>query len=256
MIKKVHFRAMMLLISSFLLLQSESEAMHSLGLTPKFGQYKEGVNNGLLFDGPQFFFDYRYSDLTDEDALEYEARFGGGVCFSKGILGIDVNFKPLDLFYGFKIENDDYELFLGPKALIDYNFQIYPDLQIGNPFWFSNFSLSPQALMIFPHGDNIVKLKLSNSLLGLISRPDERISPYFYSLDLADLFSDFHSNMKFGTLNLFTDTRFSGEYIFGQSRWSVAYNFQYFNYFDDPGIVFLSHGISVRYFFGGHNYEK
>lgn len=99
-------------------------------------QIKESLNYGFVFSGPQIQYGRDWRWQKPNKLFELETSLGLSSVFSKGIC-IDFHAVPVNFSYLFKINE---KLWLGPEILTEYNYEFYPDLQMGHDFWFSHYS--------------------------------------------------------------------------------------------------------------------
>jgi len=246
-------------IKSFLLIfmlifLTRINAQHFIGISAKFTQIQEKFNNDMVFEGPTFSLNYSYQNIDSERALIFSPTLGVSILDNRGILGISVDISPINIYYGYRISNnDDYKLYIGPQLKASYSLQLYPDLQSGLDFWTTNFSLAPNLYFEYPSGEDLLTANIAISALNVTSRPPASRDYYFFSLKVSDFISDLHSNMKFGSINRLFDTSFNLNYYLGKSRtWGIGYRLNYLQYFDDPQIKMLNHALNIKYNLGGN----
>lgn len=228
-------------------------AQHYIGISAKFTQIQERFNNDMVFKGPTVSLNYSYQNINSERALIFSPTLGVSILDNRGILGISVDISPINIYYGFIISNSaDYKLYFGPLLKASYSLELYPNLQSGLDFWTTNFGLSPNLYFEYPKGENLLTANFAISGLSLTSRPPTSRDYYFFSLKVSEFISDLHTNMKIGSINRLFDTSFNLNYYFGRSRtWGIGYSLNYLQYFDDPKIKMLNHGLNIKYNLGG-----
>lgn len=228
----------------------KSQKEHFLTLKIEFFQIKEAANYGLVFNGLNLVVDYDLVIINENTIFQYSPEFGFGANFNNGI-GLSWEFKPIDLYYGFQIfEESNYDFFVGPYASINYQFQLYPELQSGHNYWFSFVDLGPKIIAKVNLLDIPLRVSFSNSIAGLGSRP--KVNPqsesHFYSLNFFDWLSDMNSNFEFGSFNLLNHSNLEIEFIsILKDGLSIEYEFEYYGYFNNPKLDYISHGINLRW---------
>jgi hypothetical protein len=175
--------------------------------------------------------------------------FGGD--YNKGA-GIALIFKPIDVFYGYSVKRNQKTPFtIGAYISASYNWQFYPELQGGHMFWFTSIEIGPQAVFIIPLKQKRIIVNMANSIAGFVSRPEPSTETYYYSLEFPDFISNANSNFTFGTFNLFNHTNVEIEFLHRQGkRLSLAYEFDYFGYYDEPKLNYLTNSLNMKWKIG------
>lgn len=220
----------------------------SISFKTQFSQFKDEFNYGLVYSGFNLVGAYSFQKTSERKTLIYDAELGFGPNFNKGI-GMAWRLKPLDIFYGSMVNHDENKpLTLGGYFAAFYQWQLYPYLQSGHMFWFSSFEVGPQIMLRLRFKSKEIKIRFSNSLAGFASRPEPSTEVYFYTLKISDFISDAHSYLEFGSFNLFNHTNFEIEIpnISGKRR-SIAYEFEYFGYYNDPKLSYLVHSLNLKW---------
>ena len=118
-------------------------------------------------------------------------------------------------------------------------------------FWFTSIEIGPQLVLTLPIKSKQIKITFSNSLAGLTSRPEPSTETYYYSLKLSDFITNAHSNLKFGSYNLFNHTHIRIELMNNKGkRLSFAYEFEYFGYYQNPKLSYLNHSVNLKWKIG------
>lgn len=223
----------------------------SLTLKTEFQQIKDNFNYGLVFSGINLVGKYSLEKSFEKSTFIYSPELGLGVNYNKE-LGFSLGFVPLDLYYGLKVKNSIAgPLTIGGYITTDYNWQFYPDLQSGHMFWFTSIEIGPQILFTLPVKDRKIEIILSNSLAGYTSRPDPGTETYFYSLRFSDFISNVHSNLQFGSFNKFNHTNIVAKLQPSRNkRLFLAYEFEYFGYYNNPKLNYLSHSLNLNWKIG------
>lgn len=241
------------LILFLVLALNESKAENSVFITFDLFQTKESYNHGIVFDGSEYSLGYSYQTENNSCLFEYEGKVKFGTGSGKGILGLNFILQPFDIFYGYPLQiGNNNKNYAGLHLDSYYLFSLYPDLQMGDDFWITKYSLSPSIQTVLPIGKNFVRLKLKNSFISLVSRPGTAKDPYNFSLRAEDIISDIHSNLALKLFYKFNATDFSADYIFNlaESKFSVGYHFKYLGFFDNPKLEYLYHAFTIKYYWG------
>lgn len=219
--------------------------IHSFTLKTEFIQIKDEFNYGLVNNGLNLGAQYSIEKTLDNARFIYSPEISFGANFNKGI-GLSWGFVPIEFFYGYKIdENETKPLIIGAYFSTNYNWQLYPELQSGHMFWFTSIEVGPQLIFALPIKNRHVKIIFSNSLAGLASRPEPATESYFYSLTFSDFVTNAHSNLQFGSFNLFNHTNFEVKLLNKKKKkLSMAYEFEYFGYYMQPKLSYLSHSLN------------
>lgn len=223
---------------------------HTLAFKTQFFQIKDEFNYGLVFNGLNLVIGYEYSKTTAKGVFSYSPELGFGPSFKKGI-GLLWYFKPIDVFYGFNLNKSKEKLFvLGAYFSTNYKWQIYPYLQSGHFFWFSSLEIGPKASYQFAIKDKHFKVNFSNSVLGWNSRPTPATETYFYSFKLSDFYTEAHSNLSFGSYNLFNHTQFGIELLRPNKNMNFGYEFEYYGYYENPTLSYVNHSLNLKWKLG------
>jgi len=247
--KKLYFVLLLFLFSIILKAQdSTKNKEHYVSFKTQFFQVKDDFNYGLVYNGLLLAGEYSYILATVKTTFSFNPELGFGFDFNKG-MGLALKFRPVDLFYGFRInKNKSNPLTLGPYFATNYNWQLYPELQSGHMFWFTSIEIGPRITFTTPIKNNLFKFTFSNSLAGWTSRPEQGTETYFYSLKFSDFVNNAHSNLKFGSFDLFNHTYFEIEMLnTNGKRLSFAYEFEYFGYYQDPKLSYIAHSINMTW---------
>jgi len=247
------YRTWLMILVVILMFSSNSIAQdslkhntHSLTLKTEFFQIKDGFNYGLVFNGLSLAGRYSFEKSMENTVFIYSPGLSFGACFNKGV-GLWWGFVPIDIFYGYKIKKSITKpLVIGAYIATNYNWQLYPELQSGHMFWFTSIEIGPQFILTLPLKTRKIKFTFSNSLAGFTSRPEPATESYYYSLTFSDFITNAHSNLEFGSYNLFNHTNFEIELINNKKkRLSIAYEFEYFGYYKEPRLSFISHSLNL-----------
>ena len=223
----------------------------SLTLKTEYFQLKDKFNYGLVYNGLNLGVRYSLEKEFENAAFAYSPEISFGANFNKGI-GLSWGFVPIDVFYGYKINSSETKPFtMGANLLFNYNWQLYPELQSGHMFWFTSIELGPQGILILPLKGRKIKITFSNSLVGFTSRPDFVTESSYYSLGISDFVTNGHKNLQFGSYNYFNHTDIEIELLNKRNkRFSLAYEFEYYGYYEVPKLSYLSHALNFKWKIG------
>ena len=229
---------------------SERNVQHTISFKSKFTQIKDEFNYGLVNNGFDLGGEYSFVKSAEKNTIIYSTEFDVGANFKKG-LGIDWSFKPVDLFYGFRLNmNPGIPVTLGPYIAGYYKWQLFPFLQSGKMFWTSSWDLGPKLMVSLPYKNKIIGISLSNSIAGCVSRPEMKTEEYYYSLSLADFVRNPYTNMTLGFQNVMNHTNVIVELTDKNKRRSVNYEFEYLGYMNEPMFRYVSHSINLKWKIG------
>jgi len=219
--------------------------IHTVSFNTQFIQIKDEFNYGLVFSGPNLVAGYSLARITDKDILQYSLEVGFGGVFNKGA-GFAWRFKPIDVFYGRNLITKCIKI--GGYIAADYQWQQYSELQGGSLFWFSTIELGPRIQYTLPYKSGVLNIDFSNSLAGFTSRPEPSTETYYYEFSFSEFISVANQNLTFGSFNLFNRTKI-GVSIQPNSwkRLTMGYRFEYFGYYKEPTLSFISHSINLNW---------
>jgi hypothetical protein len=240
---------LILLFTANHLAAQDFENSRSINASLDFLQIKESENYGLVYSGPQIRLSYRNSWEINMKDLVYEGSAGFAYLRSRGTSGLNIHVKVLDLHYNIYERERDVSFFAGPWIKMEYNYQLYPELQSGYSFHFTNYTFGFSVSSTWQTDDFHLTLRWKNSLAGLISRTETGRDPYFFDLSFGDYLRDQHKAFKGGSFNLYNNSMVELHYVDPQHpRIAYAYSFQYFVYSDFPELKSLSHGFTVYFY--------
>lgn len=223
---------------------------HNLSFSTQFFQVKDEFNYGLVYNGVNLVIGYGFNKTTSKNEFSYTPELGFGPDFKKGI-GLFWSFKPIDVFYGYKINKSSEKRFvLGAYFSTNYQWQLYPYLQSGHFFWFSSLELGPKMSGHFPYKGKLFHFKLSNSVVGWNSRPVPSTETYFYSFKFSDFYNNAHKNLTFGSYNLFNHTQIGIGLKRPTKRMNIGYEFEYYGYYKNPTLSYMNHSIVLKWNLG------
>jgi hypothetical protein len=216
---------------------------HSHRLIVNFLQIKDQMNYGLVFKGPGLGYSFSRSWENEKRIIGYEGRFAFNVLMAREILAPSINLVPVRFDYLFKTGGDG-KFSVGPYAIIEYNYELYPDLQSGYSFWFTNYSLGGAIKYSFAAKENLFDLSFHTTLLGLTSRQPVYDDPYFFDLSAAYIAKFVHQDLQFGSwgnyINAELEMRWTPK---ASSRLAYGYSFGFYNYGHEPLITMINQSI-------------
>ncbi len=219
---------------------------------PQFFQIKDALNYGLTYSGINLNGGYHWQQTSSDHRVSYATDLAFGVNFNKGI-GLAWHFKPLDLFYGFKMKISESldPIYVGPYLATHYQVQLYPYLQSGHMFWFTTIEYGPRVETQIQIGDRSIFFRLTNSLAGWTARPKPATETYFYSLRFSDFIQNPNSRFNFGSFEVFNHTNLTLEMNPRPGkRLSVGYEFDYVGIFYDPNLHYIAHSFNLTWKIG------
>lgn len=220
---------------------------HTNSFNLGFKQIKEDANFGLVFTGPVIKYGYNYKCENYNRLIEIDNEFGLGTLFTRKIPGIDFYLKLLETSYLFKKTANNAQFLIGPYIKMEYNYNLYPDLQSGFDYWLSNYSAGINSAYYFKVFSLPANIKFKTSLFGFVSRQPENRNPYFYDLGLGHAIKHLNSDLNFVFINKFNSTNFEIQLRFKeQSRYIWSYNFDYYGFTDNPKVFVLVHSIKLE----------
>lgn len=223
---------------------------HTVSFKSQYIQIKDEFNYGLVNRGLNLVGEYTLVSHIDKNIFSYQAELGFGANYNQG-LGMIWSLKPFDFFYGFRINNNpEMPIALGPYLAGYYKWQLYPELQSGHMFWISSYELGPRFQISLPVKSRILHVSMSTSLASLNSRPEPRTEQYYYSLTFSDFVSNPHSNMTFGSVNLYNHSDLRVELTHPEKGFSFAYEFEFMGYFNAPAFRYMAHSINLNWILG------
>lgn len=156
--------------------------------------------------------------------------------------------KPLDGFAGFTLINDpERKLVLGPTLSGYYMWQLYPELQSGDLFWFSSYEMGPRLKSTLPLKDYKLRISASWALVSLTSRPEVKTEQYYYSSTFSDFFRNPHTYMEAGFPGSFNHVDLSAELNPPRRSFSFGYRFEYIGYRESPSFQYMTHALLLRW---------
>jgi hypothetical protein len=209
----------------------------SSSLSISNSQIKESANFGFVFKGGGFSYEINRSWTNDKRMITYENDFGVDILSSHGIGALGFNLKPIDIGYLFKLPVSQNSIYIGPTLKGEYNYFLYPDLQSGFDYWFTNYSLGFRSVFDVNLQRSNFQIKLNTSLLGLSSRQPAYRDPYFFDLGVGFALEHLHQNLTFGSLNSYNTSNM--EIIWRpkqNSKLSFGYALTYKGYYGSPQI--------------------
>ncbi len=209
-------------------------------------QIKESANFGFVFRGGSVGVGFDRIYHLDERLITYSNEMDINALFSHQIFGLNIYLKPVELAYLFNLSEK--KLYLGPSIKAEYRYQIYPDLQSGFDYWFTDFSLGCKAIYKFNLQQSQFKIKLNTSLLGLTSRQPAYRNPYFYDLGFGYAISHLHENLSFSTPWKYNTSDMEIKWKpKPDSRVTYGYKIRYAGYFEAPQINMITQSLVLTF---------
>lgn len=233
----------MLLICSYSYSQELKTHEHAVMLN--FLQIKEEMNYGLVFRGPGLGYTYSASWENSRRIIDVEPRVDLTVPFAKGIIAASFNLVPVMFDYLFKMGKAG-RIRVGPYAIAEYNYELYPDLQSGYSFWYTNFSLGGVATGYFNLNKNRFDISLHTTLCGFTSRQPVYDDPYYFNLSLGDIVRFVHQDLQFGSFGTYNNSEIELRWTHDrQSRLAYGYCIRFYGYFNEPSLMMIDQAVKL-----------
>ena len=231
------------LMTGISLAQHEKSHAHMISLN--FQQIDEEMNYGLVFKGLGLGYSYHANWQNDKRMIIYEGRFNVNFPMTRDIAAMSYDVVPARFDYLFKLGKEK-KLSVGPYFIAEYNYMLYPDLQSGYSFWFTNFSLGGALNYAFDIKKSKLDLVFHTTVMGLTSRQPEYDDPYFFDLGFDHAVKFVHQDMQFGSWNLYNQSELEVRWRPKEdSRLAYAYTIQYYGYFDEPKLTMLNQSVKL-----------
>jgi hypothetical protein len=219
-------------------LQTHTVSVNWLGI-------KDQMNYGLVFRGPGIGYAYSARWENKDRILAYEGRFSFSMPVTRSIVGGAFNVMPVRFDYLFKTGADG-KVSLGPYAIMEYNYELYPDLQSGYSFWLTQYSLGFVMTGWFNVKKSRIDLSIHQSAFGITSHQPEIDDPYFFDQSFAYAVKFVHQDFQFGSLDRYNQTELEMRWTpKAGSRLAYAYSFQTCAYFKEPALNMINNTIKI-----------
>ena len=227
------------------------EKSHYLGFSTQYSQIKEGANYGLVNQGGNLSFAYRLIKKTKNRQLTFAPDFSFGANYRNGI-GMSWHFNLIDLRYTYNIcKKATRSLNVGPYFASNHFYQLYPELQSGHMFWLTSIELGPVLEWNLTPDNRLIEISGLISILALNSRKEQLREEYYYSLNVSDILSESHSNMKVNSLNNYLHLSLSARTNITQAkRMKVGYKLELIKYSTQVPFSYLTHSIELSWQLG------
>jgi hypothetical protein len=213
-----------------------------------YEQVKDKANHGLVFKGQAYTYNLRQEIQSENLIFYYDTQLGASYMKTRNLRGVALHFQPISLTLLRRFEVNEATIDLGGAAKFDYNLQFYPDLQLGESYWLTDFMLGLKAQTSLPFKQSKINLKFYNSLLGLVSRNPREHNPYFYDLQFVHIVSDVNQDFRFRSLGSFDNTELELNIEpWMQSKWSFSYYLIYYSYSPTPQYHDLIQYLCIKY---------
>jgi hypothetical protein len=250
------FYLTLLFLTSFISAQENGRSKITF-VTASYLQTKESLNYGLVFRGPMLDFGMNWSKHYKSTILSYGYKLGFSLLSTRDVLGANLKIKPLELSYLKEIVNNKFKIGIGPSFKSEYNYQVYPDVQSGYLFWYTNYNVGFTCNSEIPIFDKKIQINFTNSLMGFISRPSKYEDPYYYDIRFSDFVRYAHQDFKFLSFNGFDNSTIELLYKFSpDSRLAISYVFEYFGYYKNPQIQVVENSIRLIFYPKYHETNK
>ena len=218
---------------------------HDHTISLNFLQIKEQMNYGLAFKGPGLGYTYSAQWQNDARIFDYEGRISFNAVWTRDIVAPSLNLVPARFDYLFKTGADG-KICIGPYAIMEYNYELYPDLQSAYSFWFTHYSMGCALTGWFNIKESRIDLSLHVTAFGFTSRQPEIDDPYFYDAGFGTMIRNLHSDFRFGSLNLYNNTELELRWTPKPgSRLAFAYLYQYYAYTDEPTLKMINQSVKL-----------
>jgi hypothetical protein len=227
-------------VSAYAQQVSEGEKHHEHAVGAGYIQVKEGLNYGLVFRGAGVLYQGNWFYTIGENRLSYDVKFNFSYFTAREIDGAAIGLQPVHFAYDLDIGKKK-KLFIGAALHIDYNYALYPDLQSGFSFWFTNYSLGAGIDYKFHVKRQVFRIKGFTTIAGFSSRPPVYRNPYFFELSAGNAIKYLHDDLEFGSFNAYNQSNFEIRWQPRElSRLAAAYALDYYGYHDAPRFTMLN----------------
>jgi hypothetical protein len=218
---------------------------HNHILNINYIQLKEEMNYGLVFRGPGFSYTYNIRWSHDRSLVDYEALLGFSYIQTRKVPAGILHIVPAKLSYLYKGAHMS-NLAAGPFLVADYNYHFYPDLQSGQSFWLTHFSIGGMLHYDLNINRQLFSFSLRTSLFGFTSRQPEYHEPYFWDISTGDILKYFHQDLTFGSWNGYNFSELEIRWRpSSNSRFLLAYEIDYTGYFRAPKLTVLNQSLKL-----------
>jgi len=225
----------------------QTETIKTTFVKGGISQINESANFGLVFKGVEAGVGMNREYYSERGLLTYSNELTANLLFSHNISGICLYLKPVDLAYRFKLPFAE-NLFAGPSLKLEYNYQLYPDLQAGFDYWFSNINAGAGICYKTIIKQSTFQFLLNTSLLGFTSRQPEVRNPYFYNLGFKHAIKHLHQNADFGWFNTFNTTDFEIKWKPTETcKNSFGYRLSYSAYYSEPKFTKIDQSVVIYF---------
>lgn len=215
-------------------------------LSAGYLQVNEDENFGLVFKGPGLNFGMNWEIGNGKEILIFGYELGGGIIFSRNIPSLGLYLKPVDFTYLYRFPASEKKFFLGPSFKLEYNYFLYPELQSGFDYWFTNSALGVNALYDFTIRNSSFRIKLYTSFAGFTSRQENYRDPYFYDIGFKHALRHLNQDMTFSSFRRFCISDFEIFWKPGSdSRLMFGYALKYSGYYQTPEISMFNQSIKL-----------
>lgn len=223
-------------------IQSQTSKSRGQYLVLNFSQIRENINYGFVFSGPQLKYGRTWQWKKKSVQYALESQLGIAVLSEKGP-GYDFHLSPVQFDYLIKL---NHQLWIGPCLLSDYNYEFYPDLQVGHDFWFTHFSAGVSLAFQKAFTKRLFSLKCKSALFGFTSRTPDDFDALFFNLGVKYAINDLHKNMQFTPVNRYRILHFEASFKpLKAQKIDVSYLMDYMAYRANPLWTRLNFGLKL-----------
>jgi hypothetical protein len=215
-------------------------------LVTRFSQYKDSNNYGLAFSGLGVLGRYTFSKKSVRTNFSYCGALGTDIIFNKGA-GFALVFNPIDVGYGIRVNRkSSMPFYVGAYVATRYNWQFYPFTTSAFMHWMTSIEMGPRLTFYPTYSSKRIKIQLSNSLFGWVSRSQPPSEVYFFELGFSDFVKNAHKDFESGSFGTFNHTNLQVA-IQRSNKAAIAYEFDYYGFYDTPAISIIFHSFSLTW---------
>lgn len=205
-------------------------------------QIRESMNYGFVFSGPQLQYGRIWQWNRKSAQYGLESQLGIAVLSNKGSC-FDFHLSPINIDCLIKL---NHQFWFGPCLISDYNYEFYPDLQVGHDFWFSHYSIGISFIFRQAFQKRLLSLKFKSALFGFTSRTNDDFDALFFNIGFKYAIQDLHKNMQFSSVSRYNVFRFEASFIpLKAKRIDLSCLVDYMNYESIPPWTRLNYGIKL-----------
>jgi hypothetical protein len=206
-------------------------------------QIKESLNFGLVFSGAEAVYSHSWYFDNPNVLHVLNTELGLGILATRGIVGASVHLTPLQWQVQWHLSPT---FSIGTHTMLEYNYQLYPDLQSGYSYWLSHLSAGISARMRFHIFEQDWCMSAYSSLFGLVSRTPENRNPYFFDLGFVEAVRYLHHDIRLRSVQQYFRARLQLSWLNANTSIggvSLAYTLDVSVFSAAPSLIMLRHGI-------------